>query len=62
MEDYKVITPEGKEISVDEYMKTDHYDNKLKQQIDDFLTDKKEMELLDLFKKRDDSHKKEKNG
>jgi hypothetical protein len=58
MEDYKVITPEGKEISVDEYMKTDHYRGKLKQRTNDFLTDKKEMELLELIKQKKAHNKK----
>jgi hypothetical protein len=49
---YKVITPEGKEITVDEYMETQHYQDKLEQQINDFMTNKKEKELIARFKKK----------
>ena len=50
--DYVVITPEGKEISVDEYMETDDYSFRLENQIDNFMTNKKEEELIELFKKK----------
>ena len=49
---YKVITPEGKEITVEEYMKTDHYNQMLEGVINDFLTNKKQKELIALFKKK----------
>ena len=49
--DYKVITPNGETISVEEYMETEDYKSKLNNQINDFLTDKKQKELLELFKK-----------
>tara|TARA_R110000803_G_scaffold33297_4_gene72965 strand:- start:174 stop:596 length:423 start_codon:yes stop_codon:yes gene_type:complete len=54
-ENYMVITPNGETITIEEYMETDDYDNRLKQQIDDFMTDKKEKELLELFKKNGDN-------
>lgn len=47
--DYVVITPEGKQISVEEYMETKDYNNKLEQQISDFMTNKREKELIKLF-------------
>jgi len=50
--DYVVITPEGKEISVDEYMETDDYIFRLENQLDNFMTNKKEEELIELFKKK----------
>jgi hypothetical protein len=49
---YKVISPNGEIISVEEYMKTDDYNDKLEQQINDFITNKKEKELIELIKKR----------
>jgi len=48
---YVVITPEGKQITIEEYMETEDYNNKLEQQINDFMTNKKEKELIELFKK-----------
>jgi len=48
---YVVITPEGKQISVEEYMETEDYNNRLEQQIDDFMTNKKQKELIKLFSK-----------
>ena len=48
---YVVITPDGKEITVEEYMETDDYNSKLEQQINDFMTNKKQKELIELFKK-----------
>lgn len=48
---YVVITPEGKQISVEEYMETKDYNNKLEQQINDFMTNKREKELIKLFSK-----------
>lgn len=55
---YQVITPEGKTISVEEYMNTDDYNKKIEQQIDDFLTNKKEKELIALFSPKKQSKKK----
>lgn len=52
---YKVITPEGKEISVEEYMKTEHYNQLLEKGISEFLTDKKQKELISLFSKHKES-------
>jgi len=49
---YKVISPDGTIISVEEYMKTDDYNDKLEQQINDFMTNKKEKELIELFEKK----------
>ncbi len=49
---YCVLTPDGKIISVEEYMKTQDYNNKLSDNINDFLTDKKQKQLIDLFKKK----------
>jgi Tol biopolymer transport system component len=49
---YRVISPDGKIISVEEYMETDDYNDKLEQQINDFMTNKKEGELIELFEKR----------
>jgi hypothetical protein len=49
---YVVITPDGEQISVEEYMKTDDYNQKLEQNISDFITNKKEQELIDLFKNK----------
>lgn len=46
---YSVITPEGKIISVEEYMKTEDYDKRLRKVIDDYITPEKESELLELF-------------
>lgn len=46
---YKVITPDGNIISVEEYMKTDDYHKKLGKQISSFITHKKEKELMELF-------------
>jgi len=48
---YVVITPEGKQISVEEYMETEDYNNRLEQQIDDFMTNKKQKKLIKLFSK-----------
>lgn len=50
--DYKVICPDGKIISVDEYMETDDHNNRLENGINSFLTNEKEQELIDLFKKK----------
>lgn len=52
---YKVITPEGNEISVEEYMKTEHYNQLLEKRISEFITDKKENELISLLKKNKES-------
>ena len=46
---YKVITPDGNTISVEEYMKTEDYTNKLEGSIDDFMDNKTEKELIALF-------------
>lgn len=51
MNEYRVITPDGKIISVEEYMKTDDYNERLEEQLEDFLTNKKQKELINLFKK-----------
>jgi len=50
--EYIVITPDGDHISVEEYMKTSDYNQKLEQNISDFMTNKKEQELIDLFKNK----------
>ena len=52
MGNYIVITPDGSEISIEEYMETKDYNDRLEQTINDFLTDKKEKELIDLFKNK----------
>lgn len=49
--DYRVITPNGDIISVEEYMETDDYNNRLEKQIDDFMDNKKQKELINLFKR-----------
>jgi hypothetical protein len=50
--DYRVITPNGETITIEEYMETEDYDNRLTKQIEDFLTNEKEKELIELFKKK----------
>ena len=52
MNKYSVNTPEGEIISVEEYMETEDYNNRLEQQIVDFLTNKKQKELIALFKNK----------
>lgn len=48
---YTVNTPYGEVISIDEYMKTDDYFKHQEKIIKNFLTNKKQKELIDLFKK-----------
>ena len=47
---YSVLTPSGEVISVEEYMKSEDYNQRLDKTIDDFMTNKKEQELINLFK------------
>jgi hypothetical protein len=46
---YRVITPDGNVISVEEYMETGDYFSKLEQQVEDFMTNGKQKELNGLF-------------
>lgn len=50
--EYRVMEPDGRIISVDEYMKSEHYNSKLREKINAFLTDEKEQELINLFKNK----------
>ena len=49
---YGVITPTQDIISIEEYMMSDDYNNRLEKGISDFMTNKKEKELIELFKKK----------
>ncbi len=48
---YFVITPEGKQITIEEYMKTDDYHNKIKAILAFGLSDEQKDELSKLYKK-----------
>ena len=48
---YVVITPEGEQITVEEYMKTSDYGDKLKAILANGLSDEQKSELNALFKK-----------
>ena len=50
--EYKVLTPDGKTISIEEYMKTEDYNQKLEDAVNAFMTNKKEKQLTALFKKK----------
>jgi hypothetical protein len=51
--DYVVITPDGKTISVEEYMETEDYNSRLEKQIDSFMTNEKQKELIELFSQKE---------
>lgn len=50
--EYMVLSPDGKFISVDEFMETDDYHDRLERQISDFMTNRKEQELINLFREK----------
>ena len=48
---YMVTRPDGSVITMEAYLKSDDYHDRLQQNINEFMTNEKEEELIALFKK-----------